>query len=165
VGATRVSTPGGTAWTVRRRWVPHRDGVGFRARFAQRRSKRRDQRSGESRESAWYDGLDIPDFGADLEGLAIILAIVVAIVVLALFGWPLVLVGIDLAWLLLVSIFGVIGRVVLRRPWRVEARSGDERRHWYIQGYRAAGRHRDEIARQFQHGQNPHGDAPAPVSH
>ncbi len=62
------------------------------------------------------------------------MAIVVAIVLLVLFGWPLVLVGVDLVWLAFVSIFGVIGRVLLRRPWRVEARSGDERRHWYVSG-------------------------------
>ena len=136
--------------------------MGLRARLQQWRSRRRGRRDGGPR---WHDALDIPDVGGDLAGLAIVVAIVVAIVLLVLFGWPLVLVGVDLVWLAFVSIFGVIGRVLLRRPWRVEARSGAERRHWYVSGFRAAGRHRDEIARQLQHGQNPLGDVPSPVPH
>jgi hypothetical protein len=91
----------------------------------------------------------------------------VAFVVLLLVGWPLILIGIDLIWLLLVFGFGLIGRVVLRRPWRVEAvrDDGRERRAWFVRGYRAAGRHRDEVARRFRHGQNPSGDQPGALAH
>ncbi|MDJ0768549.1 MAG: hypothetical protein QNJ12_07125 [Ilumatobacter sp.] len=103
------------------------------------------------------DGVELLDFSGDIEAVAIVVAIVVAIILLFLFGWPLLLLGIDLAWLLIVGIFGVIGRVVLRRPWRVEATSTDERREWFVQGFRAAGRRRDELARQFEHGLNPDG--------
>lgn len=150
----RVTTPAGLTWTVRRRWIPHREGIGLRARLGRRsRAERRARRRGD--DARWYDALDIPDFGVDLDGFAIVVALIVAIVLLALFGWPLALVGIDLAWALLAGIIGTIGRVVLGRPWRVEARSGDERRQWYVQGFRAAGRARDDVARRLQHGQNP----------
>ena len=102
--------------------------------------------------------LDLPDFDIDLGGFAAAIVIVAVIVLLLLFGWPVLLIGIDLIWLLLVGLLGVVGRVVLRRPWRVEAVSASQRRQWYVQGYRAAGRRRDEIANQFTHGHNPTGD-------
>ncbi len=151
MGAVSVTTPSGVTWTVRRRWIPHREGIGIRSRL-----KRHLDRLGDG-DSGWLDIIDLPDFGSDLGGVAIVIGLIVVFIVLALIGLPLVLVGIDLIWLVLVLVFGVFGRVVLRRPWRVEARSGDERRQWFVQGYRAAGAHRDEIARQFRHGQNPVG--------
>lgn len=158
MGAVRVTTPGGAIWTVRRRWLPHRDGIGPRARWRRHRERRG---SG----SDWSDGFAALDFGSDVAGVAVVIGLVLAIILVIVFGWPLVLIGIDLVWLLLVGIFGTIGRVVLRRPWRVEARSGDERRDWYVQGFRQSGRHRDEIARQLRHGQNPLGDGSAALTH
>jgi hypothetical protein len=50
-------------------------------------------------------------------------------------------------------------------PWRVEARSAAGRRDWFVQGFRAAGRERDEIARQLRHGQNPVGAAHGALPH
>lgn len=140
---TQVHAPDGTVWTVRRRWIPHREGRGIRARL-----KQRTKRS--------LDALDIPDFDIDAEAIAIVLVLVVALVVALLFGWPIFLIGIDLAWLLLVAIFGTIGRVVLRRPWRVEAVSTDVRHDWFVPGFRAAGRLRDDLADQYRHGADPH---------
>lgn len=156
MGAVCVTSPTGVTWTVRRRWLPHREGIGPRARWRRHR-----ERGG----SDWASGIDALDFGSDLAGIAIVLGLIVLILVLLFFGWPLVLIGIDLAWLLLVGIFGTIGRVVLRRPWRVEARSDGERRDWFVQGLRQSGRHRDEIARQLRHGQNPLGDGSAALTH
>lgn len=101
----------------------------------------------------------------EVAALAIVAVLIVAVVVILAFGWPLVLIGIDLVWLLLVGVFGTIGRVVLGRPWRVEAVAADERRQWFVRGYRAAGRHRDEIARQLRHGQNPLGDGAGALTH
>jgi hypothetical protein len=52
----------------------------------------------------------------------------VALGIVLIFGWPLILLGLDLAWLIAVAGVGAITRLVLRRPWRVEAVAGGERR-------------------------------------
>jgi hypothetical protein len=159
--AVRVTTPSGDTWTVRRRWLPNRD----RSRVLRALDRRR-VLQGESRrnaaESRWYDMIDIPAFGDELAAAAIVVAAVAVLLVLVLFGWSLVLVGVSIVWLLLGTIVGAVGRVVLRRPWWVEAtcdRDGRDRegRDWYVRGFRDAGRRRDEIARQFQHGLDPRG--------
>ncbi|MFW2336298.1 hypothetical protein, partial [Ilumatobacter sp.] len=107
-------------------------------------------------------GLDVlePAFGPivldlGIAGLVIGIVVFVALAIVLVFGWPLILLGLDLAWLLAVAGVGAIARLVLRRPWRVEAVAGGERRQWFVQGFRAAGRHRDEVARQFEHGLDP----------
>ncbi len=150
-----VTAPDGRVWAVRRRWVPHRDGVGWRARFAQRRERVEARRAGRSDESRWYDHLDAPDFGDSIAAAVAIIAVLVLIVLTVLFGWTILLLGIDLLWLLLVGAAGLVGRVVLGRPWRVEAATDGERRDWFVQGFRSAGRARDEIARRVQHGLDP----------
>jgi hypothetical protein len=150
----RVSTPDGVVWSVRRRWLPHREGKGVVQRFRKH-----------SKPNAG-DFADLPlGIGDGAAGLVVALVIGIALVLLLVFGWPVILLGIDLVWLLLVGVLGVIGRIVLRRPWRVEAVSRTERRSWFVKGYRAAGRERDEIARRFQHGQNPTGVETAPMPH
>ncbi len=106
----------------------------------------------------WYDWIDVP---GDLDALAFVIVIVLAVLFLVFVGWPLVLIGVDLAWVTLVLIVGTIGRVVLGRPWRVEARSDGEVREWFVPGFRASGRLRDDLANQFRHGANP---APAVTS-
>jgi hypothetical protein len=150
----RVRTPDGTVWTVRRRWIPHREGKGVSQRFRNRRTKPE------------LDGLDLPfSFASDLEGLAIVLGLIVVFVALLILGWPLLLLGIDLAWLAIVGVFGVIGRVVLRRPWRVEATSDTDRHDWYVQGFRAAGRLRDDLGNQYRHGHQPLPPTPTQLPH
>ena len=150
-----VTAPDGRTWTVRRRWLPHRDGVGWRARFAQGR-ERIDRRRGDRRDDTrWYDHLDVPDLGDSIAVAIAIIAVVALIVLMTMFGWTFLLLGIDLLWLLLVAVLGLLGRVVLGRPWRVEATTDGERRDWFVQGFGAAGRARDEIARRLQHGIDP----------
>ena len=139
-------------WSVRRRWLPHREGKGVVQRF--RKHSKPDA----------ADFFDLPDLGGGA-GLVVALVIGVGLVLLLVFGWPVLLLGVDLVWLLLVGVLGVIGRIVLRRPWRVEAVSQTERRSWFVKGYRAAGQERDDIARRFQHGQNPAGVETAPMPH
>ena len=46
-----------------------------------------------------------------------------------------------------VAAITLTGRVVLRRPWRVEAASQTERRVWRVHGFRPTGRRSDEFAR------------------
>lgn len=157
MGAVRVTTPAGSTWTVRRRWTPHRE-RNLRDRFRRRRPD----------SDGLLDALDVAADAGDLPVLgavAVVVAVFLAILLLAIWFPFVILLVVDIVWLVLAGVIGVIGRVLLRRPWQVEARSSDERRHWYVPGFRAAGRHRDEIARQFRHGQNPLGEAPSPVPH
>jgi hypothetical protein len=139
-----VQTPDGTTWTVRRRWIPHRDGKGIVQRFRNHRTV------------GGLEDLDLPiGFGLDAAGFVIGIVLFVTLGLLLVFGWPLLLLGIDLAWLLIVGILGLVGRVVLGRPWRVESVSDTRRHDWYVQGFRAAGRLRDDLANQYRHGHNP----------
>jgi hypothetical protein len=147
---TSARTPDGVDWTIRRRWIPHREGIGLHARLRRRRA--RDRRTSDSAGPRWYDWLEVP---SDLDVLGAIVVAVLVVLFVVFLGWPLILVGIDLAWLCLVAIAGTVGRVVLRRPWRVEATSHDERRDWYVSGFREAGRRRDDLADKFRHGANP----------
>jgi hypothetical protein len=156
LGAVRVTTPNGTDWTVRRRWVPVEvsDRIGHRWR-------RRPKADGLG------DSLELLDAGADIPIVGVVAAgigVVVFLVVLVIWFPPLILIGFEIVLFVVLFIGGVFARFVLRRPWRVEARSGAERRHWFVQGFRAAGRHRDEIARRLRHGQNPLGEATASVA-
>jgi hypothetical protein len=84
---------------------------------------------------------------------------VAAIAAAALFWWvllPLLLVAVDLVVVLLLLVVAVVGRVLFRRPWTVEATSGTgERVTVQVVGWRAALRRRDEIAGLLGRGQHP----------
>ena len=54
---------------------------------------------------------------------------------------------------------GAVGRFVFGRPWRVEARRGDERRDWFVRGYGDAARLRDTLQAEFDAGLDPRPDA------
>lgn len=138
-----VTDPQGGAWTVRRRWIPHRTGIGLKARFRRRRRARRRDRN----RDRWYDGLDIGDGCLDVDGIVIAVGVIVAVLLLVFFGWPLFLLLLDVVWLVVVLVLGVLGRVVLGRPWDVEAVGPDGlRRRWRVKGFRAAGRKAAELA-------------------
>ena len=142
-----IHDPTGVEWAVRRRWVPHRDGKGVRERW-----RRRPETDGLA------DGLGLAGDAADIPVVGVVAAVVAVLlfVVLMTIWFPfVVLLAVDLVWLSLVVVVGAVGRIVLRRPWRVEARSDDDRREWFVHGYRAAGQLRDELAIQFRHGANP----------
>lgn len=89
--------------------------------------------------------------------MEIAIGLIALILLLLLFGSPLVLIGVDLIWLLGAGALGLLGRVLLGRPWRVEAVSAVERRGWNVQGFRSAGRSRDDLAAQLSAGINPAG--------
>lgn len=125
---------------MRRRWIPHRTGIGFAARF---RRRRRDRRKGKDR---WYDNLDVADGCIDVEAIAFVVIAIVAVLLLVFFGWPLLLLLLDFLWLVAVLVLGVAGRVLLGRPWNVDAVGPDGmRRRWRVKGYRAAGQKVAEV--------------------
>src|SRR5690348_9529209 len=103
-----ISSPDGRVWKVRRRWV-ERPVPSLRERF--RRGRKEIDGEGV------FDGLLVADA---TEGWAVLgIAIAVGIVVIVLL--PLLGIALELIALLLVLIYGLFARVVLRRPWIVEA--------------------------------------------
>ncbi len=160
-------------WQIRRRWLPHADGRGVRARFrrasSRRAGKRRDAEReaalrrdrGESSKGRWYDHIDgggCLDIPTDGVGVAIVVGIVVIVLIL-FFGGPVLLLGIDLLWFVVVFVAGAIGRFVFGRPWSVEAiDEAGERRVWKVRGFADAGRLRDQLDAEFGAGLDPRPD-------
>ncbi|WP_436793860.1 hypothetical protein [Actinospongicola halichondriae] len=137
----RVDTPGGT-WHVRRRWAPRHLGADtIFGRFWKRTRtvRRRTTELG-----------DIPDPGCAPDiGEAIVVFIVVVLVVLFLIfiGIPFLIALGELLLILVFALAGLIGRVLFRRPWTVDAVSPDgEHTTWSIVGWRTSATARQFIA-------------------
>lgn len=120
-------------------------------------SRRRRKRGHRDR----VDALEVAD-GAEAafhgcgEELFLVVLVGAIVVVLILFGWPLLVLLIDFAWLVGVLIVWIAARVIFRRPWRVEATDdGGERHVWLVVGFRAAGRQRDEVVASLVSGAQP----------
>jgi hypothetical protein len=123
---TLVTSPDGRAWKVRRRWV-ERPLPNLRHRF------RRGQE--EVKGESVLDGLLIADATEGWAFLGIAVAIGIVVVILL----PLLGVALELIALLLVLVYGLFARVVLRRPWIVEAVDAgdvDERAAFAVKGWR-----------------------------
>ena len=93
-----------------------------------------------------YDGSSILDVAFDSGWAGV--AIAVAVVLLILIFLPLLGVAFELVLLLLVFSSGIVGRVVLGRPWTVEAVNlGDGERSvaYGVKGFRRAGRAVEEL--------------------
>ncbi len=149
----------GVEWAVRRRWLPRYEGRGLRERLRQRRARSAAKRGDDK--SHWYDALDFDFVGDSLSGVAITLVIVGAVILFILFGWPLLLALVDLVIVLVVAVIGVVGRLVFRRPWTVEACSATGERHEVrVVGWRRAGEMVHAMAREIEYG-NPIDTGPA----
>jgi hypothetical protein len=94
-----------------------------------------------------FDLDDIPVIGMVL--LAVALAVIaVGLVVFGVFVVvPFLLALIDLLVIGIVALVGLLGRLVLRRPWTIEARADDGTvLTWNVVGWRPGRERRDEIA-------------------
>lgn len=148
--ADRVVTPEGDVWQVRRRWDPRRhDGPIFR-RLRARTPER------------WKRG-DLLDAGAEgagcaadaLEGVFVIAAIALLGVLVFYVIVPLLLIVIDLTVLVVVVGGAVLGRILFKRPWIVEATRCDRPmpvQRWEVVGWRASGDHVRHIREQLTNG-------------
>jgi hypothetical protein len=158
-----VSAPDGVSWRVRVVWEPR-----WRAlarRYGGWRRRRGGRRGG--------DGFDVPDTtgfgggggghrgggGFDLgDDLVVGLAIVVGLIVFGLLFWwlllPLLLLVVDMVVVVVLVVAGVVGRVLLRRPWTIRAVAGPGTGPVTIRvvGWRAARRARDELADRLRAG-------------
>ncbi len=151
-----VRAPDGREWTVGIRWLPRRPkwrGWGFSR-------NRRDRGSGGS---AWWNVLDIPDVGGDSITLwLIVIGVLLAVVLAWVFVFPVLFFLLDLLVLVLIAAVAIALRVLFRRPWIVQARSGDDELTWPVVGWRASLRRVDAVAARLQRGL-PLDDLPAPV--
>jgi hypothetical protein len=156
-----VSAADRTQWTVRVVWEPR-----WRAlarRFGGWRRDRRDSpvdladgadaagQIGGFARSAGGRGGGGGDFDLG-DAVSVIAFIFIVFVVAGLFFWwvllPLLLLVIDLLVVLVLLVAATAGRVLLGRPWTVEARAGSGRTvREEVVGWRAALRRRDEMAR------------------
>ena len=107
----KVQTPNGT-WVVRRRWVKWRP----RWLWRRRRKEGEEPAPGDSGWSA-IDFLDLPD----LDWLAIIVVAIVALVLFVFFVLPALVFVLQLLIFLVLLGATIVLRVVLRRPWVIEA--------------------------------------------
>lgn len=93
------------------------------------------------------------------EIVAILVVLIAFVVAVALFWWvllPLLLLVLDLVIVLILLAASVAARVLLRRPWTVEATAlGHDRITTHVVGWRAALRRRDEIADSLRRGMRP----------
>jgi hypothetical protein len=92
----------------------------------------------------------VPDPGCALDAAEAIAVFVVAVVVIlfvVLIGLPLLIALGELVLVLLLAVLGVVGRVVFRRPWIVDAVGpGGEHHVWNVVGWRASGAVRRFVA-------------------
>ncbi|MDQ3108147.1 MAG: hypothetical protein M3Q68_10135, partial [Actinomycetota bacterium] len=126
MAAREVVDPQGRTWKVRRRWV--------------------------HRSVRWRGARDLPDAGIpgldflddELGIFAVIGLVITSIAVVALgifFVIPAVIFMIELVLVVLALLLGGVARLLLRRPWTVEARikGTNEGREWKVVGWRASG--------------------------
>jgi hypothetical protein len=153
--ARTVTGPDGRVWTVKRVLLPRPP------RFEGWRRKKKDP--GPARD--WGDGLqgaDVVDVASGLsEGPAAVLAGILFVVLFGL-AWflifPVALFLVDVVIFLLIAAGGIAVRVLFRRPWKIQARTGDpttESHSWGVVGLRASAEAVDAVARVIAQGTRP----------
>jgi hypothetical protein len=147
----KVVDPDGTDWTVRRRWLPRYEGRGLRERLRQRRARSAGRQAHDV--LRWYDRLGIPFADDSLTAVIVSLLVIGGLILLVLFGIPALLALVDLALVLAVTAAGLIGRLLFRRPWTVEARATTGDLHEaHVVGWRRAGELAAAMARSIENG-------------
>ena len=146
-GARSVVGPDGRAWKVGRRWLPERVRV---------------RREPDLHEDGDGDGWSLGDAFSldDISPAAIVAAVALLVLVtfLATVVWPLVAFILELVVLGALFVAGAAARLLLRRPWRVEAHTpGPPPRvlAWEAAGWRRSRRVVDEVAGALRAGEEP----------
>jgi hypothetical protein len=138
-----VHSPSGDEWKVGRRWAGRATGRPKWRRF-----------SGVD----GFDAAGMLDFDSSLPVVLGLIAVAVLTVFVLI---PLLLFGIELIALGLVISAGIFGRMLLGRPWTIEAtnvRTG-ETRTWHVSGWRQSASTIDDITSTLSSG----GALPPPV--
>lgn len=136
MAAKTVVDPAGRTWKVRRRWV-HRS-ASWRGPKGHRALD-------------LLDGADLAGEGAELPVVGVIMFAIAALLLAVLavvFVIPALIFVIELALVLVAVGLGVLGRVLFRRPWTVEARvdGTSQGGEWKVTGWRASGDFLNSVA-------------------
>ncbi len=137
LGSRTHAAPDGRTWQVGREWVSHRV-----------RLRRRGERDADDGGSFFGEALS---WGFDdITPAGILIGLAVALTVLLLFTVIVPVIAIALEILLLIVLFlaSLAGRLVLRRPWRIRARTKGppaEELAWHVVGWRASRRAIEEV--------------------
>ena len=127
----------GRTWAVRRRWVAR-----FRGRSPWERLTGRVRRMAKETVRSTGEGAGAAD--AEWGWVLIVFAVAIVAVIVVL---PLFLALVEVVALLVVAGVALLARILLRRPWVVEARAGDgEVLRWRVVGWRASGAKVLEVA-------------------
>jgi hypothetical protein len=105
--------------------------------------------------------LDLVDADNPLAGVAFLLGVVVVAAIVWFFLVPLLLVLLDAAVLLVLAAAGVIAKVVLRRPWEVEAVGPADRLTWRVVGWGRSRRAVAAVTQRLGRGEVPPTDSPS----
>lgn len=137
--ARTVSSPDGNRWYVRRVWVP------WRPKWRGRKPDLPEALDLEHASGCAVDSFD--------DVLAVV-GIVIFVVLFFVFVWPLLFVIVEVLALAVLVLLGGLARIVLRRPWIVEATpaTGTGRFRWKVVGWRRSGEVVDEVAAQLAAG-------------
>lgn len=108
-GATTAVDPANNVWVIRRHWFPRWAVPNVRKRFS------------------WWSGKFNPFDSAEGVAENVLVGIVVFLifVFIVVFLIPVLLVTFDFVILLILFLLGIVGRIVFRRPWVIEATSPD----------------------------------------
>jgi hypothetical protein len=135
-----VTSPDGHRWEVRRRWADRRLPE-LRRRF---REARREKLDGDALWSLW--ALDFSSGIVLTIGSLVVLAMLILVLV------PLVGVALELGVALLLAAAGVLARLLLGRPWTVEAVDLDDpgrRARYAVRGWRGSTREMETLRRRI----------------
>jgi hypothetical protein len=137
-GGRTVTAPDGSAWHVGRQWMPWKP-----------------RQRGPDVDPGGMGG--IGDLGGDdIVGIIVGLLVLVTIVFLVFtVVIPLVALAVEIILLLILVVWGIGTRVVLRRPWTIRARRQDGARElvYKAKGFLRSGRVRDEVAEALARGE------------
>ncbi len=134
----RVVAPGARIWTVGIRWLPRRRAA---------RASRPPSGSGEPivTDSELWSLVDGAPRRVTAYDTVVVIAILTAIVAFAFFV-------VEAIVVFLVALALIVGRVVFRRPWTVEAVGEEKTYEWAVVGWKKSRDMIDEIAFRLENG-------------
>lgn len=153
MGPTKVVTPDGTAWTVRRCWLPRR-----RVRWRGTTPHRKSDGAHRPDTHGHLDYLDIFDliefFDGPFAAIGAVLAVIAVVVLAWLFLLPLLLALLDAVILIVLALVGIVGRVLLHRPWEIEVSGPDQILAWRVVGWRRSGQAIEQVTTRLRSGRS-----------
>jgi hypothetical protein len=151
-----VRGPDGRPWVVRRRWMP-RFGTGTAWSRLRRRSRRSTKHAETAGDYSLFSAFVVDDFAVVVRWVVIVVVAMVLIVVSAFAA------VVEIGLLILLVMVGILTRLLLDRPWTIEARPDEgEPLTWQASGWRSSTERLDQIVTLLESGITPPPDAPAP---